>query len=85
MRIYWEQSCPMNHGIKPVCLSIRLELESDEPMQPDFNDQIKAAYIGSISQSATLVELVTGQNSTADHTFTKMIDEISGLSISQLT
>ena len=49
------------------------------------SDQIKAAYIDSISQSATLVELITGQSPTADHTFTKMIDEINGLSISQLT
>ena len=49
------------------------------------SDQIKAAYIGSISQSATLVELITSQIPTADHTFTKKIDEINGLSISQLT
>ena len=39
------------------------------------SDQIKAAYIGSISQSATLVELITGQSPTADHTFNKMIDK----------
>ena len=32
-------------------------------------DQIKAAYIGSISQSATLVELKTGQGLKADHTY----------------
>ena len=49
------------------------------------SDQIKAAYICSVSQSATLVELITGQIPTADHTFSKMIDEINGLSISQLT
>ena len=48
------------------------------------SDQIKAAYIGSISQTATIVELITGQSPTAD-THTKMIDEINGLSISQLT
>ena len=47
--------------------------------------QIKAAYIGSISQSAILVELITGQSLIADHTFTKMIDEINGLSKMQLT
>ena len=34
---------------------------------------------------ATLVELITGQSPTADHTFIKMIDEINGLSVSQLT
>ena len=49
------------------------------------SDRIKAAYIGSISQSATLVELIAGQCPTADHTFTKMIDEINGLSILQPT
>ena len=49
------------------------------------SDQIKAACIGSISQSATLVELITGQSSTADHIFTKMSDEINGLSLSQLS
>ena len=37
------------------------------------SDQIKAAYIGSISQSATLVELITGPSPTADHTFTQML------------
>ena len=30
------------------------------------SDQIKAAYIGSISQSATLVELIAGQSPTTD-------------------
>ena len=49
------------------------------------SDQIKANYIISISQSAPLVELITGQSSTRDHTFAKMINEINGLSISQLT
>ena len=49
------------------------------------SDQIKAVDIGSISQCATLVELLTSQSPTADHTFTKMIDEINELSISQLT
>ena len=49
------------------------------------SDQIKAAYIGSISHSVKLVKLITGQSPTADHTFTQMIDEMNGLSISQLT
>ena len=49
------------------------------------SDQIKAAYIGSASQSATLVELITGQNPTADHAYTRMIDELNSLSTSQLT
>ena len=49
------------------------------------SDQIKAAYIGTVSQSATLVELITGQRPTADHTFSKMIDEKNGLSILELT
>ena len=49
------------------------------------SDQIKAVCIGLISQSATLVERITGQSPTTDHTFTKMIDEKNGLSISQLT
>ena len=48
-------------------------------------DQIKAAYIVSISQSVTLVELITGPSPTTDQCFTKLIDEIIGLSISQLT
>ena len=52
---------------------------------PRASDQIKAAYIGSISQSATFVEPKIGQSPTADHTFTKMIDEKKiGLSISQV-
>ena len=38
------------------------------------SDQKKAAYIGSISQSATLVDLITGQSPTADYTFTKIVD-----------
>ena len=49
------------------------------------SDSIKAAYIGLISQSATLVDLITGQSLPADQNFIKMIDEINGLSISQLT
>ena len=49
------------------------------------SDQIKAASIGSVSQSATLVEIITGQSPTADHTYIKMIDELDDLSISQLT
>ena len=49
------------------------------------SDQIKTAYIGSVSQSATLVDLITGQSPTADQPCTKLIDEINGLSISQLT
>ena len=49
------------------------------------SDQIKADNIGSISQSATLLGLITGQSPTADHAFTKIIHELSGLSISQHT
>ena len=48
-------------------------------------DQIKAAYISSISQSASLAELITGQSPTADQTFNKMVDEINYWSTSQLT
>ena len=48
-------------------------------------DQIKAAYISSISQSASLAELITGQSPTADQTFNKMVNEINFWSISQLT
>ena len=47
-------------------------------------DQIKAANTGSVSQSATLVEVITGQSPTADHTCTKMIYELKGVSKSQL-
>ena len=35
--------------------------------------QIKAAYIGSMSHSGTLVELTTSQSMTTDHTFTKIL------------
>ena len=47
-------------------------------------DQIKAANTGSVSQPATLVEVITSQNPTADHTFTKMIYALKGVSKSQL-
>ena len=50
------------------------------------SDQIQAAYIGSVSLSDSLVQLITGQSPTADHIFfTKMIDELNDLSISQPT
>ena len=69
----------MSHGLKLVCLSLR------QIGVRQASDQIKAAYIGSVSQSATLVEVITGQSPTADNTYIKMIDELDDLSISQLT
>ena len=40
--------------------------------------------MGSVSQSATLVELITGCSPISHQVFTKMIDELNYLSISQL-
>ena len=48
------------------------------------SDKIKAVYIGSVSQSATILEFISGQRPRADHIYTKMIDELNGLSILQL-
>ena len=77
LRIYWEQSCP-TESWHQACLSINKTGIGIRRA----SDKIIAAYIGSISQSATLVELTTGQSPIADHTFTKMIDETNALSLS---
>ena len=46
---------------------------------------VKAAYIGSVSQSATLLEFINGHSPTADHNLTKMIDELNVVATFQLT
>ena len=48
-------------------------------------NQLKAACVGSLSQSATIVERVTGVNPTHESSFTDLVKEFSTLGIPHLT
>ena len=47
--------------------------------------QFKAAYVGSLSQSANIVEQITGVNPTHEISFTDLVEEFSALGIPHLT
>ena len=48
-------------------------------------NQIKAAYVGSLSQLADIVEQITGVDSTHESSFTDLVEEFSTLGIPHLT
>ena len=48
-------------------------------------NQFKAAYVGSLSQSANIVEQITGVNPTHEISFTDLVKEFSALGIPHLT
>ena len=48
-------------------------------------NQFKAAYVGSLSQSANIVEQITGVNPTHEISFTDLVEEFSALGIPHLT
>ena len=48
-------------------------------------NQFKAAYAGSLSQSANIVEQITGVNPTYESSFTDLVEEFSTLGIPHLT
>ena len=46
-------------------------------------DQLKAAFVGSVSQSAALVEQITSKKITEKQLFTETVEELNNLEISQ--
>ena len=48
-------------------------------------NQFKATYVGSLSQSANIVEKITGVNLTHESSFTDLGEEFSTLGIPHLT
>ena len=48
-------------------------------------NEFKAAYVGSLCQSANIVEQITGVNPTHEISFTDLVEEFSALGIPHLT
>ena len=67
----WEQACL---PISKTGAGVRRSL-----------NQFKAAYVGSLSQSAKIVEQITGVNTTHEISFTDLVEEFSALGIINLT
>ena len=69
--ISWEQACL---PISKTGAGVRRSL-----------NQIKAAYVGSLCQTANIVEQITGVNPTHEVSFTDLVEEFSALGIPHLT
>ena len=67
----WEQACL---PISKTGAGVRRSLK-----------QLKAAYVGSLCQSANIVEQITGVNPTHEVSFTDLVEEFSALGIPHLT
>ena len=67
----WEQACL---PISKTGAGVRRSL-----------NQFKAAYVGSLSQSANIVEQITGVNPTHEISFPDLVEEFSALGIPHLT